>query len=413
MIKINEHVADAVVSGYVDTKYQTVAEAFINNFSKHSELGASCCVRVGEQTVVDLWGGHTSVDKTQAWQEDTISVVFSCTKAMTALCAHLLIERGQLGLKEYVTTYWPEFGQNGKDKITVEMLLNHSSALPAFKQPIKTDGYNDWDYMVKRIEQEQPFWLPGSRNSYHMISFGWTVGELIRRISGMSLGQFFEQEFAQPLQADFWIGLPEETANRVAPVTMASVDESQPMSDFMIDIVNNPTSTSHLALLNSGGHNANSADTLRAEIGGAGGVSNARAMAKLFTPLANDGKANGKQYFSTKAVKQMSNVSTASMLDATLLVPTRFALGFMKSIDNRQCQPGNRDSFIIGDRAFGHVGAGGSAVFADPDSKLSFAYTMNLMGTGILLNQRGQKLIDATYQSMGYADNSAGYWSIL
>jgi CubicO group peptidase (beta-lactamase class C family) len=413
MIEINEHVSGARVNGYVDSKFQAVADAFIENFSRHDELGASCCVRVGEETVVDLWGGYTSIDKNQPWQEDTISVVFSCTKAMTALCAHLLIERGQLELKEYVATYWPEFAQNGKDKITVEMLLNHSSALPAFKQPIKPNGYDDWDYMVKRVEQEEPFWLPGSRSSYHMISFGWTVGELIRRVSGMSLGQFFDQEFAQPLQADFWIGLPDDKANRVAPVTMAPIDEAQPMSDFMIDIVNDPNSTSHLALLNSGGHNANSADTLRAEIGGAGGVSNARAMAKLFAPLANDGVANGKRYLSGKTIKKMSKVSTATMLDATLLVPTRFALGFMKSMDNRDCKPGNRDSFIVGDHAFGHVGAGGSTVFADPDNKLSFAYTMNLMGTGILLNQRGQKLIDATYQSMGYEDNSAGYWSIL
>lgn len=412
MKKIYEEVAGAVISGYVDSNFQAVADAFVENFSQHDELGASCCVRVGEKTVVDLWGGYTSIDKDQPWQEDTVSVVFSCTKAMTALCAHLLIERGQLELKEYVATYWPEFGQQGKDRITVEMLLNHSSALPAFKQPIKPNGYNDWEYMVKRIEQEEPFWLPGSRSSYHMISFGWTVGELIRRVSGMSLGQFFDQEFAKPLQADFWIGLPKDKASRVAPVSMAPIDESLPMSDFMIDIVNDPSSTSHLALLNSGGHNANSAETLAAEIGGAGGVSNARSMAELFGPLANGGVANGKQYLSKKTIQKMSKVSAATLLDATLLVPTRFALGFMKSMDNRDCKAGNRDSFIVGDHAFGHVGAGGSAVFADPDNQMSFAYTMNLMGSGILLNHRGQALIDASYQCLGYKDNSAGYWSV-
>jgi CubicO group peptidase (beta-lactamase class C family) len=180
----------------------------------------------------------------------------------------------------------------------------------------------------------------------------------------------------------------------------------------MTDIVNDPDSISHLALLNSGGNNANSAATLRAEIGGAGGVSNARAMSKLFSPLANAGAVGDRQYFSNESIGLMSAVSTATMLDATLLIPTRFALGFMKSMDNRDCKPGNRDSFIIGDRAFGHVGAGGSTVFADPDNKLSFAYSMNLMSAGILLNQRGQTLIDATYLSLGYQNNKSGFWSL-
>jgi CubicO group peptidase (beta-lactamase class C family) len=412
MKKIYEEVAGAHISGFVEPEFQAVADSFIQNFSLRNELGASCCVRIGEQTVVDLWGGFSSVEKIQRWQEDTVVVVFSCTKAMTALCAHLLIERGQLKLKEPVATYWPEFAQHGKDKITVEMMLNHSSALPAFRQPIKPDGYDDWDYMVKRLEQEEPFWLPGTRTGYHLISFGWTVGELIRRVSGMSLGQFFDQELAQPLQADFWIGLPEDNANRVAPVAMGPIDQSQPMSDFMTAIINDPTSISHLALSNSGGNNANSAATLRAEIGGAGGVSNARAMAKLFSPLANGGVVGDRQYFSQQSIQRMSTVSTATMLDATLLVPTRFALGFMKSMDNRTCKAGNTDSFIIGDRAFGHVGAGGSTVFADPDNKLAFAYTMNLMGPGVLLNHRGQSLVDAAYLSLGYQNNTSGYWSI-
>ena len=412
MKKIYAEVAGTSVRGYVSSKFQAVADAFIDNFSQRDELGASCCVRVGEEIVVDLWGGYTSIDKILPWQENTTSVVFSCTKAMTALCAHLLVERGQLNLNEPVATYWPEFAQNGKDQITVEMILNHSSALPAFRQPIKPNGFNDWEYMVKRVEQEQPFWEPGTRNGYHMISFGWTVGELVRRVSGLSLGQFFAQEFAQPLQADFWIGLPDDKASRVAPVAMNRTDDSLPMSDFMLEIVNDAESIPHLALLNSGGHNANSEAALRAEIGGAGGVSNARSMSKLFSPLANNGVAAGKRYFSNKAITKMSAVSTATMLDATLLVPTRFGLGFMKAIDNRLCKPGNTDSFIIGDRAFGHVGAGGSTVFADPDNQMSFSYTMNLMGPGILLNDRGQALIDAAYLSLGYKDNSSGCWSI-
>ncbi|MGH1374467.1 MAG: serine hydrolase domain-containing protein [Cellvibrionaceae bacterium] len=414
MIKIEESLNGKLIQGVCDEKFESVAEQFLRNYSERGEVGASVCVRVDDQKVVDLWGGFAEEESQRPWQEDTVSIVFSCTKAATALCAHLLVDRGLLDLNAPVSRYWPEFGQAGKESVTVAMMLNHSAGVPAFREPVKEGGYNDWDYMIERLEKEEPFWQPGTRNGYHMISFGWTVGELVRRVSGKSLGQFFADEIAAPLDLEFWIGLPESIDSRVAPMIAAAPNLEPPISDFVQAVMNDPKSTSHLALFNNGGHNANAVAAHRAEIGGAGGVSNARSLSKMFQPLANAGVISSEKgsasLLSSTAIDRMSQVSMATGLDDTLLRPTRFALGFMKSMDNRDYKPGNTEGFIIGDRAFGHVGAGGSAGFADPDAKLAFGYTMNQMGDGILLTDRGQSLVDATYQSLGYRDCDPGFW---
>lgn len=410
MAVIKQLVGKAMVSGTCEPEFNRVAEQFIQNFAERGEVGASVCVRIGEQTVVDLWGGFSDPETQAPWLEDSVSVVFSCTKAATALCAHLLVDRGLLNLQAPVSQYWPEFAQAGKQDATVAMMLNHSVGLPAFRDPIKPDGYNDWDYMVQRLELEEPFWEPGTRNGYHMISFGWTVGELVRRVSGKSLGQFFRDEIATPLGLDFWIGLPEEVEPRVVPMISAVPDFEPPLSDFTQALMNNPQSISHLALLNSGGFSANSPAVHAAEIGGAGGISNARSLSKMYVPLANGGRAFGRDYLKPSTITRMSRISTATLQDATLLIPTCFALGFMKSMDNRDYKPGNKESFIVSDRAFGHVGAGGSAGFADPESNMAFGYTMNAMSSGVMLNERGQSLVDAAYLSAGYSDCDGGVW---
>lgn len=410
MIEIKENLNGQKVNGFCDEQFESVAAEFVRNFSEREEVGASVCVRVGDKKVVDLWGGYAEAETQSPWLEDTVSIVFSCTKAATALCAHLLIDRGLLNPNALVSDYWPEFSQAGKEQVTVAMMLNHSAGVPAFREPIKEGGYYDWEYMIERLEQEAPFWEPGTRNGYHMISFGWTVGELVRRVSGKSLGQFFADEIASPLNLDFWIGLPEAIDARVAPMIAAVPNMEPPVSDFVQALMADPTSISHLALFNSGGHNANATLAHRAEIGGAGGISNARSLSKMFEPFANNGTADGIDLMASATVDRMSQVSMATQMDATLLRPTRFASGFMKSMDNRDYKPGNTEGFIIGDRAFGHVGAGGSAGFADPDAKLAFGYTMNKMGDGILLTDRGQSLVDATYQSLGYRDCDPGYW---
>jgi CubicO group peptidase (beta-lactamase class C family) len=394
------------VQGRVDPAFREVLDTFVENFETHGEVGASVCLSVDGETRVDLWGGHVDEAGSAPWTEDTLSLVFSVTKAATALCAHLLVERGELDLHAKVTHYWPEFGQQGKEDATVAMMLNHSVGLPAFRDPIKPGGYYDWDYMVGRLEQEAPFWKPGVRNGYHMISFGWTVGELVRRVSGKSLGTLFADEFARPLGLDFWIGLPEPLEPRVSPMIPFLPGPEGPFTDFTKALIGDPGSIPALSWLNSGGYTPDAREAHAAEIGGGGGISNARSLVRLFEPLADGGGA----LFSRDSVTRMSQVSMATGDDATLCMPTRFALGFMKSMDNRHRPFGDIESCILGDRAFGHVGAGGSLGFADPDCALAFGYTMNRMGAGLLLNVRGQGLVDAAYRAVGFRTNAPGVW---
>jgi len=394
------------VEGYCDPAFRAVRDGFIENFEQRGEVGAAVALSVGGEPRVDLWGGFTDEARTRPWEADTVSLVYSCTKAATALCAHLLVERGQLDLHARVTNYWPEFGTVGKEDATVAMMLDHSVGLPALRENVKPGGYYDWDYMVDRLAAEAPFWEPGTRNGYHMISFGWTVGELVRRVSGKSLGRFFAEEFAGPLGLEFWIGLPEAHESRVAPMIPFVPDENGPFTEFTLALMNQPGSISALSLVNSGGHQPDSREAHAAEIGGGGGIAHARALAGLFVPLS----LGGGEYFARERVTRMSQVSQATRRDATLLIPTRFALGFMRSMDNRHREHGDIESVILGERAFGHVGAGGSLAFADPDCELAFGYSMNRMGAGLLLNPRGQALVDAAYRSLGYRTNAGGVW---
>ncbi|TVS16040.1 MAG: class A beta-lactamase-related serine hydrolase [Gammaproteobacteria bacterium] len=411
MKQIDIETSKGRVQGRLDQAFEGVLDAFVTNFEQRNELGASVALRVGGELRVDLWGGRVNEVDATPWTEDTVSLVFSITKAATAFCAHLLAERGQLDLHAPVTDYWPGFGQPGKEGATVAMLLNHSVGLPAFREPIKPGGYYDWDYMVGRLEAEEPFWEPGTRNGYHMISFGWTVGEIVRRVSGRSLGTFFAEEVAGPLGLDFWIGLPEVIEPRVSRLIPWAPGPEGPFTDFTQALMADPDSISSLALLNSGGYAPDSREAHAAEIGGGGGISNARGVSGMFEPLALGGTAGGHHFFSNDAITRMSQVSMATGKDATLLIPSRFALGFMKSMDNRHRPHGNIESVIIGERAFGHVGAGGSLGFADPDCELAFGYSMNRMGAGLLLNERGQSLVDAAYSALGYRSNTGGVWS--
>lgn len=395
-----------VVSGECDDRFSELREEFERNFGERGEVGASVSLSVNGETMVDLWGGVANKETGEAWTRDTVSIVFSCTKAATAICAHILIDRGQLDLNARVTDYWPEFGKHGKDKTTVAMMLNHESALPALKEPVKPGGFLDWDYMIQRMEDEEPFWEPGTRNGYHMVNFGWTVGELVRRASGKSLGDFFRDEVAGPTGADFWIGIPDDFDRPIAPILVYEPQPGDQLTDFTNALLTDPTSIQHLSFLNNGGWNPNDPDAHKAMIGGAGGISNARGQVAMYTPLAkNDGSL-----VSPDRVAHMSMVTTATNRDATLLAPTRFGPGFMKSMDNRGQTNGDQMSAIIGDKAFGHVGAGGSIGFADPECGLAFSYTMNQMGQGLMLNPRCQSLIDAAYKALGYRTNAPGAW---
>ena len=389
------------IAGYCDPKFHAVHDVFAENFAKHGEIGAAACLNIAGQNVVDIWAGHSDAANQHTWQESTKCVVFSCTKGATALCVHVLASRGKIELNEPVKTYWPEFAQAGKQEITVRMLLNHQSGVAAVDKPLSTTCYADWDEVVHALETQQPYWPPGTRAGYHLLSFGWLNGELVRRVSGTSLGEFFHQEIAGPLDLDFWIGLPPDLDADIAPILPAPPD---PDNDFFKALLDTRSLQTH-GLLHFGDYMSsdagfNSTVAHRAEIGGAGGITNARGLAGMYAPLANGGRLHGVELVSEEILSLMSETASAVEIDAMLLMPTRFSLGFMKSMDNRKQAKGRRSSAVLPDTAFGHVGAGGSIGFADPAYKLSFGYAMNKMGPGLLLNERGQRLVDAVYASL-------------
>lgn len=388
-----------------------MADEFARNFTERGEVGGSLCIQVDGKTRVDLWGGLASTTKHTPWQRDTLTLVYSCTKAATALCAHMLSAEGKLDLDAPVSQYWPEFAARGKETTTVRMLLDHTAGLPAVRTPLRLGGCQDWDYMTGALAAAEPIWEPGTRLAYHMIHFGWLVGELVRRCSGMSLGAFFRERVAGPLGLDFYIGLPSSELPRYAQSRPYRPSPTDPQTQFGTELMQ-PNTIPNLATFNTGGFTPNAPECLAAEIGGAGGVANARALAQMFAPLCSNGRINGVQLVDKDTLKRMGQVSAATQLDGTLCVPTRFALGFMKSMDNRRRHRGGQDSVVLGSEAFGHVGAGGSIGFADPECRLSFGYAMSQMGPSILLNERGQSLVDATYRALGYTGNGSGVWSM-
>lgn len=398
------------IEGECDQTFAAVAETFIANFNERDEVGASCAITVDGETVVDLWGGQISRDGA-AWERDTLCTVFSATKGAMALCAHMLADRGELDLDALITDYWPEFGCGGKENARVKMTLDHSVGVPHVRGAVKAGGFYDYDYMVKRIAAEPAFWEPGTRGGYHAISMAWTVGELVHRAGGKRLGVFFDEHVAKPLGLDFWIGAPAEVEARIAPMIPAEPDEPWLATRFIKAALASEESATQLFMRDFLLLDVNTPECHQAEVGSANGVTNARGLARMYAPLANGGSIRGQRLVSADTLARMGRVSMASHDDATLLVPTRFALGYMKTTDNRNVPNTVNASLIIGDEAFGHVGAGGSLGLADPECGMSFGYAMNRMGTGLLMNERGQSLVDATYRALGYRSNASGAWT--
>jgi CubicO group peptidase (beta-lactamase class C family) len=234
---------------------------------------------------------------------------------------------------------------------------------------------------------------------------------MVHKTTGKRMGQFFQDEVAKPLGIDFWIGTPEALEPRIAPVIPMMPDPALPPSRLVAAALADRESPPALFLFNGGGFNPNSREGHAAEIGAGNGISNGRGLAGLYAPLANGGSLNGRRYVGAETLTRMSQVSVATHEDATLMIPTRFSLGYMKSMDNRKLENSENCSAIMSAAAFGHVGAGGSIGFADPECRMSFGYSMNKMGLGILLNDRGQSLVDAAYRSAGYRTNAGGVWT--
>jgi CubicO group peptidase (beta-lactamase class C family) len=398
-----------MVEGWCDDRFADVRAEFERCFTERGEFGASVCMTVDGQRVVDLWGGVADPASGRPWESDTVVLVWSSTKGATALCAHLLVDRGLLELEAPVARYWPEFAAAGKDGVTVGMVLSHQAGLPALRAPLPPGAFADWDRMVELLAAEEPFWEPGTRHGYHAFTFGWLVGEIVRRVSRRSLGRFFADEVAEPLGLDFWIGLPESVEPRLA--TLVRPDEpapGTPVAPFFVAAMTDPGSIAALVLANHGGYMDVPDDRryLAAEIPSAGGVTNARGLAGLYRPLALGGEVDGRRLIGDVTAARMGLTQSASAVDATLRAPTRFAYGFVKSVGDF----GPADVLVLGDAAFGHVGSGGSIGFADPAERMSFGYAMNRLAFGTGLDGRGQSLVDAAYRSLGYRTREPGVW---
>jgi CubicO group peptidase (beta-lactamase class C family) len=367
-----------------------VRDAFAANFAAGREVGASFAATVDGETVVDLWGGHADARRTRPWTRDTIVNVFSTTKAMTALSAHICVDRGLLSLDAPVARYWPEFADAGKEAMPVHYLLSHRAGLAAVRPVLPTEALFDWRRMVETLAAEAPWWEPGGASGYHAMTFGYLVGELVRRVSGRSAGAFFREEVAIPLGADFHIGLAASEEGRVAemvPATPEEVAAAGPMAaldpeSLLGKVLGNPPLTPAVA---------NRHAWRAAEIPAANGHGNARSVARVMAALACGGTLDGVRLLGEGTLARAIEVQFDGT-DRVLRIPMRWGLGFMLTSERVVLGPNPR--------TFGHGGWGGSMGVADLDARVSWAYVMNRMSPGTTGDSRVLGMVEALYAGL-------------
>ena len=379
------------VQGSCDPRFQRVRDCFIDNFSTFGETGAAVAVTLDGKPVVDLWAGHADAARTQPWPRDGLVNVYSTTKGMTAICAHRLVDQGRLDIDAPVAKYWPEFAQAGKADLPVRYLLTHQAGLPAIAQPLSATAMYEWDTMTTALAAQEPWWEPGKKHGYHAVTYGWLVGEVVRRISGKNVGTFFRDEVARPFDIDFHIGLPDSEEGRVVPLIAPPMPSAEDVNLFT-EILKDPDALLFKVFLNPPvmPEAVNTREWRAAEIPAANGHTNARALARVYGILGAGGTAAGGRLLSRERIDR-ALAEQCGGPDAVLPLYTRFGLGFMLSTPTETMGPSPR--------AFGHGGMGGSMAFADPDAGIGFGYVMNEMHMGLwLIDPRATALIDALYQ---------------
>ena len=378
------------IHGHCNSRFEPVREAFSHLIESTGELGAACAIYRQGELAVNLWAGTYNKDG-DPWQQNTLVNVFSVSKAVTAICVQKAVELGAIQLERPVIDYWPEYGRNGKKRTLVSWFLNHRAGQPAMKTPLSDDALYDWDRMTETLAAEEPWWEPGTQHGYHMISYGWLVGEVFRRAVGISVADFLKQEIAAPLGLDMCFGVTDADFPRVADLQAANQPPDPGRVSLFNHVLENPTGMTAKALMNpmSVMNGANTSEWRRAEIPSANLHSTSEALAGLFGNLAcREG------LLQEQALQRCYQVESEGP-DPVLLTNTRFGPGFMLQ------QPGSVEAeFGPGPNAFGHPGAGGALAFADPDQELGFAFSMNKMGPYVLIDPRPRKLIDALYSCL-------------
>ena len=351
------------LGGMCNARFDSLRELFAAKLESGEDLGASLAVNIDGEMVVDLWGGWADEARTAPWTENTIANTFSTTKTMTALAALVLVDRGELDLDATVAKYWPEFAARGKAGIKVRQLLSHTSGVSGWEQPLTLEDLYDWDKSTALLAAQAPWWEPGTASGYHMMNYGHLIGEVIRRITGLRLGEFFAAQIAGPLGADFHIGLPPSEFHRVANVVPPPAEPTD-LTQFDPNSVafktwTNPTMPPGMKWSWTEGWR-------RADIGAANGHGNARSVARLQSAVACGGEVDGVRLLSPQTIDRIFEVQSNG-IDLVIGMPSKWGLGYVLLPEGRVCFGG---------------GTGGSSVIIDVDRRITFAYVMNKMAPG-------------------------------
>ncbi|MFG2114760.1 serine hydrolase domain-containing protein [Streptomyces sp. NPDC048718] len=386
------------INGEVAPGFEPVREAFAANFTQHGDIGAAVCVYWHGRPVVDLWGGVADPETGRPWTRETLQLVYSATKGATATAAHILVERGMLDLDAPVAKYWPEFAANGKADIPVRWLLSHRAGLVALDEPLPLPQALAWDPMAAALAAQRPLWAPGTAHGYHGRTWGWLVGEVIRRVSGRSPGRFFADEIAGPLGLDFYIGLPTSERDRVSrmvyrrpAVDLTTVPAEAVPEELREQVAawRDPNSFSNraYAVTDPAAIDFDSPEVQAAELPSSNGIGTAQALARMYAALI--GEVDGVRLLAPETLTSATE-EQASGKDQVLVFPSRFGVGYMLPTD---------DNPMTGPKAFGHTGRGGSLAFADPEHGIAFGYVMNhiISGSG---DPRADALAEAVRMSL-------------
>ena len=374
------------IHGTCAAGFEPVRAAFAANFAERDEIGASVAVVSGGEQVVNLWAGWADPARTRDWQENTLTNVWSTTKAMTALCAWRLIDAGELDPDAPVARYWPEFAAGGKAGIPVRWIMSHKSGLTGLAVPVQVSDYYDWEKITGLLAAQEPLFPPGTASGYQAITYGFLVGEVIRRITGQTCGRFFAAEIAGPLDADFHIGLPEPELDRCSDLQGVRPTEDEQAALAQAYANAHPAAMAALVNPSLTGDEANEADWRMAEIPAANGHGTAAALATIYGAVAD-----GSQRVVSAQTMEVARAGEGLFTDLVLGVPLEFGLGVGLS-DGTHYGPSPK--------AFGHDGFGGSAVGADPEAGVAYAYVMNRMGMNLLDDPRKMAVIDGVYKSL-------------
>jgi CubicO group peptidase (beta-lactamase class C family) len=372
----------AEINGTYEERFGGVAETLSRNIDDGHDVGASVAVFLDGEPVVDIWGGYQDAALTQPWERDTLVNVFSTTKTMTALCTLILADRGELDFQAPVTRYWPEFGRGGKEDIEVRHLLGHTAGLCGWEEPLTLEDLADWNRCTELLARQAPWWESRTQSGYHAVTQGYLVGEMVRRITGQSLGSFFKENVAEPLGADFHIGIAPEAEPRVTPLISPPPADlrSSGLPELAVRTLSNPPITGDVTAQKW---------WQRAEIPAANGQGNARSVAAIQSVVACGGEARGTRLLSEAGVAALFSEQSNGR-DLVLDVPLRFGLGYGLA----------SETLPMGPRGCAWGGYGGSLVINDLDARVTIAYVMNRMGAGLVGDPRGAAIVTAAVMGL-------------